>query len=224
MKIILLTVILCSVALLPLHAEEPPEYVEEEIELYVDNREEVSDSQMSNRKALIKGAGPIHAINFNLIGATIGNISLNYECNFNATQSVFVEGFYRPVKEEKFYGVGVHYRHHIHRRSNHKRLNSPFWAVHLRHSQIYVGITEKLGDDIVDEDLAKIVINTVGANFGRRWVMGKHFNIIARVGYGIPFVTYHFYESDLIDQKEDEGRAFVAIAGVDAEFSMGFIF
>lgn len=196
----------------------------EEVELdlcYVDPIvDSVPDSTIVNKVEQKSDSGLIHAVNISMIGSFIGNVSLNYECNFTRKHSAFVEGFYRPYKDERSFGVGIHYRHYIKVHTKHARFNSPFWAVYFRHSQFSATMTERLGDEILDSYGAKVILNTLGANFGKRWLIGKRLNMGTRIGYGVPFVSYAWSESLMKEVEESP----LPLAGLDAELSIGIVF
>lgn len=205
------------------------EDIEEELELVTEDVSLEKSERVTPPKSVskLRDKKVLHAVNINVIGAAMGAISLNYECNFRPKHSIFLEGFFNPGEYEVIHGVGIHYRHHIHFLQKHNRINSPFWAVHFRYMHFEGRTSVMMEELLLETQRASIIVNTVGANFGRRWVFGNRFNMDVRIGYGIPIMQYDLDEFDLYDDVDEEEMIddfLRPLMGIDAEFSLGIVF
>lgn len=222
MRFYIISLLLCTLLPVTIFSNDSVDFVEEELELIRDETEKGTVETPAGKDS----QGVMHGVNLTITGAIFRNISGNYECNFNRKHSAFIEGFYHPQKDEKFYGIGLHYRRQLHFKASHSRLNSPFWAIHVRHARLKADmkVQEALTGKELENYQTTMVLNTVGVNFGRRWLMGKRFNMTTRVGYGIPILSYTLPENPLLSQKEESDVIISPIAGIDAELSIGIVF
>jgi|WetSurMetagenome_2_1015567.scaffolds.fasta_scaffold20953_3 hypothetical protein len=173
--------------------------------------------EAENRKALR------NSINFNPIGIALGTIGGNYEHLFGQKHGIMIQGAF-PTGYALGMGSGIavelQYRYHYFRKNNQIGLNSPFWGPFVYY--------EKSKTEIKDNNGTKYNVDIkyfkVGANWGKRWIWGNTFNLVFRIGYGIPLYAGYNWSPNEPDQVETIETLTTALAGVDGELTIGFAF
>jgi len=164
-----------------------------------------------------------NSINFNPLGIALGSIAGNYEHLFGNRNGIMIQsGFAAGYGLGKGSGVAIEmqYRYHYFRKSNQAGLNSPFWGPFVYYEKSKTEIKDNAGSNYtVDIEYVK-----AGASWGRRWNWNNSFNLVFKIGYGIPFyANYKWLPNEPAQVKTIESLTTI-LAGIDGEFTMGFAF
>jgi hypothetical protein len=173
--------------------------------------------EVDNKKALH------NSINFNPLGIVLGTIGGNYEHLFGQKHGIMIYGAF-PAGFGFGTGSGVsvelQYRYHYFRKQNQIGLNSPFWGPFVYY--------EKSEGEVKDNNGTKYNVNIeyckAGASWGRRWIWGNTFNLVFKIGYGLPLYAKYNWSPTTPDQVETIEAMTTALAGIDGELTIGFAF
>jgi hypothetical protein len=164
-----------------------------------------------------------NAINIYPFGPIFGNININYEHLFGKANGLMVQA----LLMEKYgfssatgFSVELQYRRHYFRYPKQKGLNSPFWGPFIYYEMSRTQIAGTNGSKY-DVD---ITFGKAGANWGRRWIWGKSFNLALRIGAGIPFYANYNWLPYKPDQYQTIEALSIALACFDGELTIGFAF
>lgn len=178
----------------------------------------ISFSQQAENVKVFK-----NSINFNPLGIALGSIAGNYEHLFGNKNGIMIQGGF-PAG----YGLGkgsgmvfeIQYRYHYFRKDNQIGLNSPFWGPFVYYEKSKTEIKDNIGSNYnVDIEYFK-----AGASWGRRWIWKNSFNLVFKIGYGIPFYANYKWSPIEPDQAKTIESMTTVLAGIDGEFTMGFAF
>lgn len=164
-----------------------------------------------------------NSINFNPLGIALGSIGANYEHLFGNTSGIMIQGGF-PAG----YGLGkgsgmameLQFRYHYFRKPNQIGLNSPFWGPFVYYETSETEIKDNIGTTYnVDIKYLK-----AGASWGRRWIWNNSFNLVFKIGYGIPLYAKFDWSPTEPDQVQAIESMTKILAGIDSELTMGFAF
>lgn len=164
-----------------------------------------------------------NAINFNPLGFLFGSLGANYEHLFGNENGLFLEGGYVASSVAGGFNTALHYRRHYHTKPNHSGMNSPFWGpfIYYENSSTEIPNPESGSPEEYDVDIQYL---KAGVNWGRRWIFGKTFNLVFRIGYGFPLIADFEWQPGEPEEVETIETVTKIIAGIDGELSIGFAF
>ena len=165
-----------------------------------------------------------NSINFNPIGIALGSIGGNYEHLFGQKHGIMIQGVFPAgyaLGKGSGMAVELQYRYHYFRKKNQFGLNSPFWGP-------FVYYEKSGGSEVKDNKGTKYNIDIeyckVGASWGKRWIWGKTFNLVFKIGYGLPLYAKYNWSPNEPDQVKTIESLTTVIAGIDGELTIGFAF
>lgn len=164
------------------------------------------------------------AINFCPLALAFGIYSINYERLLNKHHGVLIRGDYESIPKNyseanidvSGKAVILNYRYHVK-----GGLNSFFVGIFSRY-RTYSG-SGNLNESSFDFDISEF---TVGANFGKRWILKNGLNLNLVWGYGFFMDNLNSKESqtDIINSIHTFQNQYDLYNGMYGEFSIGYAF
>ena len=173
-----------------------------------------------------------HAINLNPVGIAFGSYGGNYELLLAQTHGLVFEGAYANINyssgsnesRSKGWGLSFNYRWHW---SN--AMESGFLGVFARYSSaVGTGTVTATSGSVSTKSNFDVDMKTTtfGLNIGKRWVWDSGINVVVRIGYGyaILSMTANTNDPNVNNFLSDIKPILQALAGFDAELSIGYAF